>query len=340
MNEHAWLTSTDPAEMLRYLDPGNARVGKVSDPDTSHLWTSRRLRLFAAACCRQVWDQLSDPRSRRAVEVAEKYAEGRATEEEAWGAETDFADILGPSVTPNANMAAANLLGWAEDHTRRQLWWVLHWMDNLVPSATQATLLRCIFGNPWRPLRVNEPLTCQRGHSDWAPVKKGSYPVPLSACLVCHEMGPPWPDVERGKAPAWLTPAVVSLARAIHADRDWAALPVLADLLEEAGCPARVEIQGPEILCDSKDVCSYCSRWPADSPHGEGGWVKCERWISEVPGDDYGRCGRCNRLWKVGYDIVKVVTYQSHPLLAHLRSGGPHALGCHALEAILGGTTP
>ena len=49
----------------------------------------RELRLFACWCCRQVWHLMKDERSRKAVEVAEKYAVGEVSEEElekAWGA--------------------------------------------------------------------------------------------------------------------------------------------------------------------------------------------------------------------------------------------------------------
>src|SRR5438874_4119765 len=65
MTEQEWLTSTDPTPMLRFL-----REQQVSE---------RKLRLLACACCRLIWEHLPDPRSRQAVEVAEYFADGRAT---------------------------------------------------------------------------------------------------------------------------------------------------------------------------------------------------------------------------------------------------------------------
>src|SRR5262249_16824513 len=38
--------------------------------------TERKARLFAAACCRGVWELLADRRGREAVEAAEGYADG------------------------------------------------------------------------------------------------------------------------------------------------------------------------------------------------------------------------------------------------------------------------
>src|SRR6516162_11442846 len=67
MTESEWLASTDPKKMLEFLR-GNA--------------SKRKLRLFACGFCRQFWHLLTDKRSQRAVEVAERYADGEGTDEQ------------------------------------------------------------------------------------------------------------------------------------------------------------------------------------------------------------------------------------------------------------------
>src|SRR4051812_7932273 len=66
MNESEWLACEDPDPMLKFL-------GKKYSP--------RKLRLFAAACCRTVWPLFSDV-SRKAVEVTERFADGQASMKE------------------------------------------------------------------------------------------------------------------------------------------------------------------------------------------------------------------------------------------------------------------
>ena len=67
MTPEQWSACAHPRCLVEFLR------GRVSD---------RKLTLFAAACCRKVWGLLSDDRSRRAVEVAERFADGLATDEE------------------------------------------------------------------------------------------------------------------------------------------------------------------------------------------------------------------------------------------------------------------
>jgi hypothetical protein len=63
-----WATCTDPYLMLKWLDE-KGRLDK------------QQVRRFACACCRRVWDRMG-PWSRRAVDVAERFADGLASEAE------------------------------------------------------------------------------------------------------------------------------------------------------------------------------------------------------------------------------------------------------------------
>jgi hypothetical protein len=74
--EKQWLTSSDSEVMLDICPAGRVQ----SDLDSLRL--DRKLRLFAVACCRQIWHWLTDSRSQAAVYVAERFADGLATTEE------------------------------------------------------------------------------------------------------------------------------------------------------------------------------------------------------------------------------------------------------------------
>jgi hypothetical protein len=75
MTENEWRSATEPYSML-------AALRKTS------LWDEAKVRQFACWCARQMWHFLGDIRSRQAVELAEKFAAGRATFEELAAAET------------------------------------------------------------------------------------------------------------------------------------------------------------------------------------------------------------------------------------------------------------
>ena len=120
MTEAEWLTSEDPAAMLGWL-VADRNVGGIDDDLIPPRVSDRKLRLFACACCRQVWHLLTDERSRRAVEVAERFADGEATGEErfaactsAWEAHDDQ-----PYFRPVMAAAAATCQDVAEFHIPR-----------------------------------------------------------------------------------------------------------------------------------------------------------------------------------------------------------------------------
>src|SRR5262249_4434552 len=68
MTEAEWFACTDTLALLR-----RAQFRSMS---------RRKSRLFAVACCRCIWDLLVDERSRQAVDVAQRHADGLATDDE------------------------------------------------------------------------------------------------------------------------------------------------------------------------------------------------------------------------------------------------------------------
>jgi hypothetical protein len=217
VTEAAWLRSKDLWAMFSHLGPNRSE---------------RKSRLFAAACCRRVWPLL-DEDHRLAVEVAERFADGLADNEEravvaclvdGAGDELDHEVIKSPRYS--AAVAASWVIqsdGDAEEEGTIDLdseccatlaaEAVVRATRSKKPEATfQADLLRDIFGNPFRPVATN---------------------------------------------PRWRSETVVALASGIYAERAFDRMPILADALEEAGC-------------DHADILAHCR---GDGPHVRGCWV-------------------------------------------------------------------
>jgi hypothetical protein len=183
---------------------------------------SGKARLFAVACCRRIWPLLTRWRSRQAVEVTERFADGRADANEL-AAANELArqaalEIQGPHAEVRGgrlSLCRAALAAWAASAQLRLVCAARSFAAKSVPKrpgeeAAQAALLRCIIGPTlFRPL-----------------------PPVANAIL------------------AWIDGTVRRLAAAIYEDRclpegtlDMGRLAVLADALEEAGC-TEVEILG------------------------------------------------------------------------------------------------
>ena len=120
--------SANPSAVFRSLQ------GRTSD---------RKLRLFACAVCRQVWGRLADRRSRRAVEVAEPCADGEARRRALRRAQ------LAMEVHVEASPEECQAWDCCEPNAAAE-----HCLCPypILPPAVQVTLLRDIFGDPFRPL--------------------------------------------------------------------------------------------------------------------------------------------------------------------------------------------
>lgn len=226
MNEAEWLNSTDPAAMLEFLCDVHPRSGQP----TAMRPSDRKLRLFACAVVRQVWDRLTDERSRRAVEVAEQHAEGEVS----YG--TMHEAVLDAYDGPDGGLHAWNWEVCLEDPRQAAIYtsrYFLSARDYRVPPAVQASLLREVVGNPFRPCVV----------------------LPRNLGVVLRQ-GPENYRQEDVILSDWLTPSVIGLAQDVYESGRWDLLGVLADaLLEEAGCPS----DSPLLLhLRGQKLCTKC----------------------------------------------------------------------------------
>ena len=198
MTETEWMASTDPRPML-----GSLRR-RASD---------RKLRLFAAACCRRIWDLLPDEQCRSALETAERFADGPASLESLREAHRGAMLCSVNSVDhdgcgrftgrESTAMAVAGVCRTEEEDLDRGLDEVVDncyglgrlstgWRNGgRIEFIRQCRNIRDIFGYPFRAVNL---------------------------------------------APSWLTSEVVTLARTMYESRAFDRLPELADALRGAGC--------------------------------------------------------------------------------------------------------
>ncbi|HEX8915110.1 MAG TPA: hypothetical protein VF796_22355 [Humisphaera sp.] len=189
MTEADWRSSPEPQPMLRYLT--GTTIERVGDlPSFPHQRGSdRKLRLFACACYARLDDLLPDTPARAAVAVAERFADGLADAGEMSAARRSVRgplDALEPRWRASRGAERADLFSLHE--ALALAWQVLRplaaaaayyassnaYLFFDVPrnadfpksdvargrtrrdeERAQADLLRCVFGNPFRPTLID-----------------------------------------------------------------------------------------------------------------------------------------------------------------------------------------
>jgi hypothetical protein len=137
MTEAEWLACTDPSTMEAFLQN---RTGQ------------RKARLFFCACCRHIWDLMTDERCQRGVITAEVFADGEASLSELEMAHKNADAAAFDYIYDVSNMAEmttqleVDLNGWISITSANHSYDDLEWYCGP---------LRCIYGNSFRPVLVD-----------------------------------------------------------------------------------------------------------------------------------------------------------------------------------------
>lgn len=229
MTDTDWLECSDPEFMMLFLR-------ETSD---------RKLRLLSVAVCRRVEHLMANEESRRALEIAERFADGLATEGERIGAE--FAVLRASAAAFNKWEADVG----AEEPPAGVSYWAAAAAIGTVMSVAYEGAAKAVseagLGLAW-----SEDESLVAGPDYWAGI----------------DLGAPWPGVIREVVgnpfrpitlnPSLLNDTVVKLASTIYHEQAWDRLAVLADALEES-CSGAI---APELL----------EHLRSDGPHYRGCW--------------------------------------------------------------------
>lgn len=222
MTEAEWNACADSEPMLEFLQ------GKASE---------RKLRLFAVACCRRMWHLMPDEKSRKAIEIAERLADGGATPAEVQAAKARlrktpgkarWLDMLDTRIVGNRFAASAAYCALSDAE---------HFLN--IPD-TVTTVVAFAYPEKAETL-IRSARRCE---------------MQSLASLLWDVFGPlPFRPV--APRPAWLTSTVKQLSEAIYEEKAFDRMPILGDALEESGC-------------DNTEILNHC-RQPGK--HVRGCWV-------------------------------------------------------------------
>ncbi len=188
--------------------------------------STRKLRLFAAACCRRVMRWLGDERCRQAVELAERLADDWAGPVEVSAAVRAAEEALRDAVIASNGAGADAQIRVASEArmyaARAALYCLTQDADTTAESAAHAAACTV----PRAPLAslgwvAAYRLACQAERDSQKALLDEVFGDPFDPVFIRTD---------------WLTADVRGLARVLYEERRFGEVPVLADALEDAGC--------------------------------------------------------------------------------------------------------
>ena len=229
MTPEQWFAESNPDRLLAFVNPPPPFTYGQPQPTRPVPWArARRLMLFGCACGRMMWDLLPTPLW-NAIETRERFADGRATEADlraaavrtTWGAVT-------------VKQHAANAAGGD-------------------PSEAARGAARALAARAAGPAPPGHPVD-----RAWEAVWNATFHAARATqAAILRDIFPP-PGYTPRLDPGWLTPTAVGVARHMDATGDFAAAPILADALQDAGC--------------DDDALLQCCRVPG-GVHARGNWA-------------------------------------------------------------------
>jgi hypothetical protein len=219
MTEAEWLVETKSGSAIMHLG------SKVSD---------RKLRLFGVACCWLCKNLHTEPESRKRLEIIELYADGASTDAELQATADDAWELATGYTSVGIGSPWVGSKEWNQQMEKGRAFEAIGWLAMLpTPQLPMLTLIVNVV------FRLEDSL---------------SFEDQLRPLL--HEIvGNPFRPVTF--APGWWTGSALTLAAQMYESRDFGAMPILADALQDAGC-------------DNEDILNHCR---GDGPHVRGCWV-------------------------------------------------------------------
>jgi hypothetical protein len=176
--------------------------------------SKRKLNLFGAACCRRHWSVLQ-------IAIRELLIE--------------FEEALDQRGDPEQWSALCESLCWLADRAACRLN-AAPTADRLHTAAAEAVCELVAYGGS----RHRTGWIAQSFFAELDPTE-----VPHQAHLLRDVFGNPFRPVTFD--PSWRTSTAMSLARQMYESREFSAMPILADALQDAGC------EHPDVLTHCRD---------------------------------------------------------------------------------------